>query len=265
MKTVLFDMDGTLTEPRKNMLTSMCNALSKLQKNGFVVGIVSGSDLDYIIEQCELILDIPGLDYDMLDIYPCNGTKHYKIGDYGNPVKQYENEMKDFLIKGRYQKLVYELSNILGDLTVDPNLVESMPLTGNFINMRGSMINFCPIGRNASQEDRKVWCTLDNEYSIRKSILEKLNFAFPEGDITFKLGGDTSIDIFPTGWDKTYVLKNFKDEETIWFIGDRCQKLGNDKELYDAIKLRNDGESFETLGPNKTIEIINKIILQHSV
>lgn len=264
MKTVLFDMDGTLTEPRKNMLAATCNALRQLQKNGFVVGIVSGSDLDYILEQCGLIVDIPGLDYSMLDIYPCNGTKHYRLGEYGNPVKQYENVMQDFLKKGRYQKLVYELSHILAELSVDPNLVESMPLTGNFINMRGSMINFCPIGRNASQGDRKVWCTLDKEFSIRKSILEKLNFAFSEGDITFKLGGDTSIDIFPSGWDKTYVLKNFKDEEKVWFVGDRCQKLGNDKELYDAIKLRNDGESFETSGPNKTIEIIKKIILQHS-
>jgi phosphomannomutase len=264
MKTVLFDMDGTLTEPRKNMLTETCNALSKLQKNGFVVGIVSGSDLDYIIEQCELILDIPGLDYDMLDIYPCNGTKHYKIGDYGNPVKQYELVMKDFLIKGRYQKLVYELSHILAELSVNPDLLGIMPLTGNFINMRGSMINFCPIGRNASQKDRKVWCGLDRKFEIRQFILERLNAVFSQGDITFKLGGDTSIDIFPKGWDKTFVLQNFKDEDDLWFVGDRCQKLGNDKELYDAIKLRSSGESFETGSPSKTIEIINNIIHQHS-
>ena len=264
MKIALFDMDGTLTESRKNMDSEMCNALRKLQLEGFVIGVISGSDLDYIIEQCNLIVDIPGLDFDMLELFPCNGTKHYRLGEYGNPVKQYENSMKDFLTKEIYQKLVSELSKILAKIAVNSDLSGSLPLTGNFINMRGSMINFCPIGRNANHEDRKIWCDLDKKFKIRHHILKSLKKSFSQDPVVFKLGGDTSIDIFPKGWDKTFVLKNFKEEDDLWFIGDRCQHLGNDKELYDAIKLRSSGESFETDRPSKTIEIIKNIIHQHS-
>ena len=257
-------MDGTLTLPRGKMMIDMCKALHKLQCQGFKIGIVTGSDINYIVEQCQIILDIPGLDFQMLDIFPCNGTKHYKIGIYGNPVMKYENKMKDFLLPGRYQKLVYELLLLLSESISNPDLVDIMPLTGNFINCRGSMINFSPIGRNANQKERSAWISLDNKFGIRKMMLERLKNSFPQQDISFKYGGDTSIDIFPKGWDKTFVLRNFKDSDEIWFVGDRCQKLGNDKELYDAIKLRDSGESFETSCPSKTIEIINKINHQYS-
>ncbi len=78
-KIVLFDMDGTLTEPRKKMNRLMCDSLIKLQKNGFIIGIVSGSDFDYILEQCQIIFDINLLNYQIIDFYPCNGTKHYRL------------------------------------------------------------------------------------------------------------------------------------------------------------------------------------------
>ena len=31
----------------------------------------------------------------------------------------------------------------------------NIPMTGHFINYRGSMINWCPIGRNATEADRQ--------------------------------------------------------------------------------------------------------------
>ena len=57
------------------------------------------------------------------------------------------------------------------------------------------------------------------------------------------------------------MLKNFQENEAVYFVGDKCDNLGNDKELYDAIKLRSNGESFKTSGPSKTIQIIEKLIL----
>ena len=123
------------------------------------------------------------------------------------------------------------------------------------------MVNFCPIGRNASKLDRKAWASLEAKHNIRKKLISKLKNDFSKHSIAFKLGGDTSIDIFPKGWDKTFVLRNFQDNDEIWFFGDRCQEHGNDKELYDAIKLRNAGGSFETTGPSKTIELVNNNIL----
>ncbi len=136
-----------------------------------------------------------------------------------------------------------------------------VPLTGNFIDCRGSMINWCPIGRNATHDDRKKWVELDQQHNIRNNFIDCYFRSPIYESVEVKLGGSTSFDIFPLGWDKTYVLRNFKKEEEVWFVGDKCDNLGNDKELYDAIKLRSSGESFKTNGPIKTIEIIEKFIL----
>ena len=253
-------MDGTLTEPRKRMSQMMCRRLGDLQKLGHTVGIVSGSDLDYIMEQCHLIYEIPGLDFDRLDLYPCNGTKHYRLGLQGRPIKLYEKSFREHVGDEVFSTLVFSLASELSLLGMEP-YSRIIPLTGNFINYRGSMINFCPIGRGASQEERSQWVVLDREFKIRKSLATRLAHLFKDERIVFKLGGDTSIDIFPTGWDKTYVLKNFQENEAVYFVGDKCDNLGNDKELYDAIKLRSNGESFKTSGPSKTIQIIEKLIL----
>ena len=47
-KIVLFDMDGTLTPARKRMDWDVIDALCDLQKAGFEIGIVTGSDMDYV-------------------------------------------------------------------------------------------------------------------------------------------------------------------------------------------------------------------------
>ena len=65
----LFDMDGTLTPAREEMSRDMLEAL-KLLNEKFNIGIVSGSIIEYIQEQCSELL---ASDID-LDIYPCNGT-----------------------------------------------------------------------------------------------------------------------------------------------------------------------------------------------
>ncbi len=46
-KVVLFDMDGTLTPPRKKMQWDVIDVLTDLQKH-CEIGIVTGSDIDYV-------------------------------------------------------------------------------------------------------------------------------------------------------------------------------------------------------------------------
>ena len=38
--------------------------------------------------------------------------------------------------------------------------------------------------------------------------------------------------MFPIGWDKSYCLKFLEEYETVHFYGDKCEKGGNDYELY---------------------------------
>ena len=76
-------------------------------------------------------------------------------------------------------------------------------------------------------------------------------------DITVALGGSTSFDIYPLGWNKTYGLKHYPDEE-VYFIGDKCTKGGNDWHIYEA--LQSEKRSWSTTGPKDTIKIVNNLI-----
>ena len=74
-------------------------------------------------------------------------------------------------------------------------------------------------------------------------------------NVTVKLGGDTSFDIYPAGWDKTYALRHF-DGKNVWFVGDRALgPKGNDFEIFKACEPR----SFHTTGPEQTKEVIEEI------
>jgi len=140
----------------------------------------------------------------------------------------------------------------------------SIPLTGNFIQNRSSMINWCPIGRNAQPAQRKEFMATDNLYNIRERYIEKLADLLHKNeiDVVSKLGGNTSFDIYPPGWDKTYALQHFdKTKWDFWFVGDRCGINGNDYEIFNHLKDK--GRSFETGSPEETVEIIDLYILEH--
>lgn len=259
MKIVLFDMDGTLTEPRKKMSRSMVTALSGLQRSNFDIGIVTGSGMDYLKEQCAEMFEDFAFDHEKVHYFPCNGTQYMRYENRKEKV-MYATSMEEEIGTRVYRDIIYML--IENQLRLKRTLYgKSVPLTGNFIDCRGSMINWCPIGRNATHDDRKKWKDLDQKHNIRNNFIDCYFRAPIYENVEVKLGGSTSFDIFPKGWDKTYVLRNFKDDDEIWFVGDKCTGVGNDRELFDAIKLRNAGESFETDSPSKTIEIIRNEIL----
>jgi phosphomannomutase len=134
-----------------------------------------------------------------------------------------------------------------------------IPLTGQFINNRNSMINWCPIGRAAGDEERRKFENFDRKYDFRRRVLNELRSELASAtidNVTVKLGGETSFDIYPNGWDKTYSLRYFENS-TVWFVGDRAQTpKGNDYEIYKACEPR----SYHTNGPENTVNIIKEII-----
>ena len=257
MKVVLFDMDGTLTPPRGVMSQAMLSALIELQKNNFRIGIVSGSDFDYIMQQCAIIQEINQFNYHKVDFFPCNGTKHYTLDLNCNKIINYEKNMIDEIGRPVYNQILFQLFKIQHNF-YQSEYASTIPLTGNFIQYRGSMINFCPIGRNASLEGRELFVKLDNKHKIRQNIFESYFKNFNFTNITVKLGGETSFDIYPKGWDKSYVLKNFNISDKIWFVGDKCVGNGNDKEIYDIIN--RSSRAFQTMSPLDTQSIIQKIL-----
>lgn len=257
-KIVLFDMDGTLTLARKEMEHSVLDALKKLHAHGFEIGIVTGSGMDYVKEQCVIMFEDVNFDHEKLYYFPQNGTKYIR---YESNLKKviYNMSMEQALGEKNYRDIIYRL--IENQLRIKRKIYgKHIPLTGHFIDCRGSMINWCPIGRNASHDDRLKFKSLDDKHGIRLSLLDAYfrNPAFEHVEV--KLGGSTSFDIYPKGWDKSCVLKNFNDDDQIWFVGDKCRQHGNDRELYEAVIERDASKSFETKNPLQTIDIINAIV-----
>jgi phosphomannomutase len=137
-----------------------------------------------------------------------------------------------------------------------------IPLTGTFFQYRDSMLNWCPVGRKAADAERSAWVKSDIKFKIRNHYMEQLNKVIKERNmcVTVALGGSTSFDIYPTGWDKTYVLKHLTLYDQIYFVGDKCKPGGNDHALYEKLKKINKHDSFETESPENTVEIIEELM-----
>ena len=247
-KICLMDMDGTLTLPRKKMENNTLKELVNL-KNKFKFGIVSGSDFDYIQEQCGELLNSSELE---LEIFPCNGTKKY-IKENGIWRCSFSVDMKKEIGDENFHEIMFCLINLQSSL-YRYAYNKLIPLNGTFIQYRDSMINWCIPGRGSKDRDRELFKELDEKYSLRKSMIEKLrssNFDY----LNFALGGSTSIDIYPNGWNKTFCLQHLNEKENIFFIGDKCKEGGNDFHIFESLK----PNSFEVKNPQETIKILNEI------
>jgi len=257
---ILFDVDGTLTEARKPIQKAMLKALRELSRHA-EIGFLTGSGLEYIKEQLWPALADPIIRQNC-HLLPCNGTEY--VIPYGDEEIIFNAMSKEYMIDSIGKEDFQNLMNVLCKLQAQ--IVEEngdMPLTGNFVQNRGSMINWCPIGRNALQEDRDVFKALDKLYGIRKIYLDKLRnyISTAKMNVTVKLGGNTSFDIFPNGWDKTFALNHFDGPNWVfWFVGDRCSPTGNDYEIFSELK--NTGRAFEVGSPEETVDIIDFHILR---
>ena len=79
MSTIfLFDLDGTLCKSRKKVQKNIIKTLSKANES-VEIGILTGSDLDFLKEQCEeLFLSLPHKN--KVYAMACNGTKSFIVG-----------------------------------------------------------------------------------------------------------------------------------------------------------------------------------------
>lgn len=255
-RIVLFDLDGTLTPARMPMEDSMLDSLIELGKVADI-GIVTGSKWEYIQEQCPEFLSWAWhADTANVIIMPCNGTQLYLPSSGGSYESRHHISMKEQLGDENYRRLVWILANL------QTNMMEGIdiPISGNFISYRGSLLNWCMIGRDATNEEREKFVELDAKYNIRTSVSPILQANLQEFGLTgveHVIGGSTSIDIYPSGWDKRYALNHVKDYSEIYFVGDRCFEGGNDWALYNAV---GEDKGYKVGGPHETIAVIGGLL-----
>jgi len=104
------------------------------------------------------------------------------------------------------------------------------------------MCNFSVVGRNATLGERKMYVEHDNKTEERITIAKLFKQKFP--DIEAVVGGETGIDIFPVGADKSQIVKDFDRNDTLHFFGDRMDKDGYDYPLAKVIDEHGYGQSY---------------------
>ena len=209
MNKFIFDVDGTLT-PSRQTIDPTFKEFFKNFINRNQVYLVTGSDYSKTVEQlgtdiCESVVKV----------YNCSGNDVYFKGSRVH-CKKFEAP-----------KELYDLMN--GWLQTS-----SFPLrTGNHIEERMGTINFSIVGRNATLGERKLYVKHDLEYRERESIAFQINMEF--SNITATVGGETGIDIYAKGADKSQILEDFAKDDKIYFYGDKCTEGGNDWPLANKL------------------------------
>lgn len=215
-KLALFDLDGTLTLPRKVASKEILDYLSCCRES-ICLGIVSGSDLPKINEQLGANA-LQLFDY----IFPENGIIAYRANQLIAT-----HSIAVFLGEENLKKLINFLLSYLAKL--------DLPIKrGTFIEYRTGMLNVSPIGRNCSYDERIKFESFDKQNFIRKKLIDELHKKFSDLNLHFSIGGQISIDIFPKGWDKSFCLQFLENQfDEIHFFGDKTDAGGNDYEIYE--------------------------------
>ncbi|KAG7026021.1 Phosphomannomutase, partial [Cucurbita argyrosperma subsp. argyrosperma] len=244
----LFDVDGTLTAPRKGATPQMFKFMEELRKV-VTVGVVGGSDLSKISEQLgnsgKFLMDFDSFlswqnivinDYDY--VFSENGLVAHKDGKLIGT-----QSLKSHIGEENLKNLINFTLHYIADLDI--------PIKrGTFIEFRNGMLNVSPIGRNCSQEERDEFEKYDKVQNIRPKMVSILREKFAHLNLTFSIGGQISFDVFPQGWDKTYCLRYLEDFQEIHFFGDKTYKGGNDHEIYESERTI----GHKVISPDDTVE-----------
>ena len=262
MNLLIFDMDKTITPPRSTMLPDMAITLCQILQFDKVI-IVSGSDIDYMSNQLDpLISSLPNEDSWKLSIMPCNGTKQYAI-ESGSiyELKSFESDMVSQLGENDYKNLIRILLQTHIS-TLSNGLMNGIPVTGTFLQYRNTTINYCPIGRDSNSKNRAKFVSIDKSKYIREQLLYQLEQSLfmmnLNNQVEIVMGGETSLDIYPRGWDKTLALKDVNPMKygSIYFFGDNCNKGQNDHSIYKAVGDLHNGRSFWVKNSEETEQIL---------
>ena len=162
LTTMLFDMDGTLTDARKEITPEVVKSLTEIP-NGTVKHLVTGSDMSKIEEQIP-----PSILLELFDrVYACNGTRVYNckldMDDESLPVEP--ELIHKVTLLDHYSES--DINHIMNTLLQTAAKTHTKIKTGTFVEWRESQINFSVVGRNCTSEQREDYVKWDNKSGER--------------------------------------------------------------------------------------------------
>ncbi len=224
---LLFDMDGTLTDARQQIAEDVLETL-RLTGPGVKRYLVTGSDFSKVEEQMgsDNLLKL------FERIYTCNGTRVWNCNlDMDDETLPVEPELIHKVSLTDYYS-ESDINHIVNVLLETAYKTHTKIKTGTFVEWRDSQINFSVVGRNCTLGQREDYVKWDNKSGEREKIINQLREQFQGWGLSFRLGGQISIDITREGWDKSYAFKNMKEKpDQCIFFGDKICKDGNDFDI----------------------------------
>lgn len=210
----IFDVDGTLTPSRARMDREFAAWFEQFATH-HAVYMVTGSDREKTLDQ------IPEEIYNLcIRVYQCAGCD----------VWQQTTNIKSGIL--------YLPDDLISQLNIFVKSSKFYSKTGHHIDVRPGLVNFSIVGRKCSFEERVMYREWDEHKKERETIAAKLRTMYPS--FQFSVAGETGIDITVQGINKSQILDDFTDSDTIYFFGDKCQYGGNDHEIALAVHDRED-------------------------
>ncbi len=211
-KSFLFDVDGTLTEPRQPMDFEFADWFKSWAAKHDIY-LISGSDLFKIREQ------IPARVLNRCKgVFSCMGNEFW-VDDK----KMYGNELE----------IPEEVESFLESKIANSHFEYRKP---PHFEYRTGMLNFSVVGRGASRALRRYYREWDEMKRERIKIAKEFNKLFNKKyNIEALVGGEISLDIQQIGKDKGQII-DYLDYENYVFFGDKCSPNGNDFSLYKRLE-----------------------------
>lgn len=257
---LLFDIDNTLTPPRRPLNAEMAEVLKTLE---FQFHVAAGSHYGILESQ----FFRPLFDFGFkgkFHAFISNGARHCEF-DYSKGFSM--SIISDFDFRAHLGEENYQfLLDVLIRAEQSPEFRIEPPLriVGDTIGLRGSMVNFVPIGRKQGERDdedyreaRDLFVEFDNRTGYRWRLLQHLNTELAPlietRDLTITLGGETSFDLSIKNKDKSNAVWTLLEmgAERIIFLGDALFENGNDATIKKVV----DSWPADSVCPLETIQV----------
>jgi phosphomannomutase len=225
MKTIVFDLDGTLTESKQPLDEEMSALIAKLLVT-HNVAIISGATWRQFQKQVVNKLTTDPALLNNLYLLPTSGGSMYQVwGKYGW-VTTYQTKL--------HRRDIARITKAFEEAIEESSWEQPEKLWGRQIENREGQITFSALGQNAPLEAKEKF---DPDFSKRKVLCEALQKNLPSYEI--RMGGTTSIDVSVWGINKKYgvdeLMKRLHiSKDDVVYVGDAIFKGGND---YAAVEM----------------------------
>ncbi|MCK9567855.1 HAD-IIB family hydrolase [Candidatus Pacearchaeota archaeon] len=225
MKTIVFDLGGTLTISKDALDEEMIALLSKLLAS-CNIAIISGASWKQVNKQIDNLLHIDQKLLNNLYILPASGGSLFQSwGKYGW-VAAYQHKLSS--------REVDRINAMIEEAIVESGFIQPQKLWGKQVESCDSKVTFSALGQRAPLEAKEKW---DVDGSKRRVLADVLRRKLPIYEV--RVAGKTSIDVSAKGINKKYgideLMKKLRaSKDDLLYVGDAIFKGGSD---YAAIEM----------------------------